>query len=131
MGCGTAVLAILAKMRGASLVEAVDVDEWAYRNALENIERNRCGDIVCRLGDASSLGGEPRFDIVLANINRNILLNDMAAYAATLKPGGILVMSGFYERDIEVLADKASHLGLKMRDKRVRDGWASVECLNA
>jgi ribosomal protein L11 methyltransferase len=131
MGCGTAVLAILAKMRGASLVEAVDVDEWAYRNALENIERNRCGDIVCRLGDASSLGSEPRFDIVLANINRNILLNDMAAYAATLKPGGILVMSGFYERDIEVLADKASHLGLKMRDKRVRDGWASVECLNA
>lgn len=130
MGCGTAVLAILAKKRGAAKVEAVDVDEWAYRNALENIERNGCGDIECRLGDAETLGEERRFDVVLANINRNILLNDMGAYVRTLKQGGRLVMSGFYENDIPVLKAKAEQLGLRMDGERVRDGWASVGFVN-
>ena len=127
MGCGTAVLAILAKKRGAKYVEAVDVDEWAWKNAMENVQRNGCDEIVCRLGDAETLGEERRFDVILANINRNILLNDMGAYVSTLKQGGMLVMSGFYESDVPMLKAKAEELGLRMEGERVRDGWASVE----
>ena len=126
MGCGTAVLAILARKRGAAIVEAVDVDEWAYRNALENTQRNGCGDIAVRLGDASTLGTEPRFDVILANINRNILLRDMEAYKAVLAPAGCLIISGFYESDIPALTHKAMQLGLKPTGQRTRDGWASV-----
>lgn len=126
MGCGTAVLAILAKKRGAGYVEAVDVDEWAWRNARENVERNGCGEIVCRLGDATSLGNERRFDVILANINRNILLNDMPAYVGVLKRGGCLVMSGFYEGDIPMLQAKGEGLGLRLESQRTKDNWASV-----
>lgn len=126
MGCGTAVLAILAKKRGAGYVEAVDVDEWAWRNARENVERNGCGEIVCRLGDATTLGDERRFDVILANINRNILLNDMPAYVGVLKPGGRLVMSGFYESDIQMLQAKGEQLGLRLESQRTKDNWASV-----
>ena len=126
MGCGTAVLAILAKKRGAGYVEAVDVDEWAWRNARENVERNGCGEIVCRLGDATTLGNERRFDVILANINRNILLNDMPAYVRTLKPGGRLVMSGFYESDIPMLQAKGEQLGLRLESQRTKDNWASL-----
>ena len=127
MGCGTAVLAILARKRGAASVEAVDVDEWAYRNALENVQRNGCGDIAVRLGDASTLGPERMFDVVLANINRNILLHDMEAYAHTLKAGGCLIISGFYESDVPSLKARAEQLGLRLTGQRTRDGWASVE----
>lgn len=126
MGCGTAVLAILAKKRGAGYVEAVDVDEWAWRNARENVERNGWGEIVCRLGDATSLGNERRFDVILANINRNILLNDMPAYVGVLKRGGCLVMSGFYEGDIPMLQAKGEGLGLRLESQRTKDNWASV-----
>ena len=130
MGCGTAVLAILAKKRGAAKVEAVDVDEWAYSNAIENVQRNGCGDIAVSLGDASALGDERRFDVVLANINRNILLRDMQAYVKTLKTGGTLVMSGFYENDVPSLKACAEQLGLRMEGERSRDGWASVKFIN-
>lgn len=126
MGCGTAVLAILARKRGAGYVEAVDVDEWAWRNAGENVERNGCGEIVCRLGDATTLGNERRFDVILANINRNILLNDMPAYVRTLKPGGRLVMSGFYESDIPMLQAGGEGLGLRLESQRTKDNWASL-----
>lgn len=128
MGCGTAVLAILARKRGAAAVEAIDVDDWAYRNAIENTERNGCDDIKVCLGDASFLGSERRFDLILANINRNILLRDMQAYTNTLKRGGCLIISGFYETDIPALTDRAIQLGLRATDRRTRDGWASV-CL--
>ena len=130
MGCGTAVLAILAKKRGAAKVEAVDVDEWAYSNAIENVQHNGCGDIAVSLGDASALGDERRFDVVLANINRNILLRDMQAYVKTLKTGGTLVMSGFYENDVPSLKACAEQLGLRMEGERSRDGWASVRFIN-
>lgn len=126
MGCGTAVLAILAKKRGSGYVEAVDVDEWAWRNARENVERNGCGEIVCRLGDATTLGDERRFDVILANINRNILLKDMPAYVGVLKRGGRLVMSGFYEGDIAMLQAGGEGLGLRLESRRTRDNWASL-----
>lgn len=124
MGCGTAVLGILAKMRGAAYVEGVDVDEWAYRNALENAASNGV-DLTLRLGDASTLQG--RFDVVIANINRNILLNDMDRYAAVLIPGGTLLLSGFYEADEKALVAKANTLGMTLKGNKTREQWAALE----
>ena len=124
MGCGTAVLAILAKMRGASRVAGIDVDEWAYRNAVENAATNGV-DIDLRLGDATSIDGT--YDVIIANINRNILLADMERYAAALNPGGSLLLSGFYEADEGVLTAKADTLGMVLRNKKNRDGWAAIQ----
>lgn len=124
MGCGTAVLAILAKMRGAAYVEGVDVDEWAYRNALENAAANGV-EVSLRLGDASTLKGE--FDVVIANINRNILLADMERYAAVMVPGATLLLSGFYEADEGVLIAKANTLGMTLTGKKNREQWSALE----
>ena len=125
MGCGTAVLGILAKMRGAEYVEGVDIDEWAFNNARENAASNGV-EIVLKLGDASSLQGH--FDVVIANINRNILLNDMGRYAAVLNAGGTLLLSGFYEADEAALVARAGELGMTLKGKKNRDGWSAL-CL--
>lgn len=125
MGCGTAVLGILAKMRGAEYVEGVDIDEWAFNNARENAVSNGV-EIVLKLGDASSLQGH--FDVVIANINRNILLNDMGRYAAVLNAGGTLLLSGFYEADEAALVARAGELGMTLEGKKNRDGWSAL-CL--
>lgn len=128
MGCGTAVLAILAKMRGAAYVEGVDVDEWAYNNAIENAATNGV-ELDLRLGDASLLedaGMEP-FDVIIANINRNILLSDMHRYAAVLKSGGRLLLSGFYQSDEGVLIARANELGMTLQSKKSRDNWSALE----
>ena len=124
MGCGTAVLGILAKMRGAAYVEGVDVDEWAYRNAQENAAANGV-ELTLRLGDASSLTGA--FDLVIANINRNILLADMERYVAVMSPGATLLLSGFYEADEGALIAKANELGLTFKDKKSIDGWSAIQ----
>ncbi len=127
MGSGTAVLAILAAKMGAAHVDAVDVDEWAYNNALENVAKNGVEQIVqCRLGDASVLPEEPVYDVVLANINRNILLRDMPVYVAAMKPGATILFSGFYEQDIEALRACAEPLGLVYQERLVRQDWASL-----
>lgn len=122
MGCGTAVLAILAKLRGAAYVEGIDVDEWAFRNAQENAASNGV-DITLHLGDANSLQGS--FDVIIANINRNILLADMDKYAAVLNAGGTLLLSGFYEADEPALIAKANSLGMTLKSKKNRDGWSA------
>ena len=124
MGCGTAVLAILAKMRGANYVEGVDIDEWAFNNARENAASNGV-EIELKLGDANTLVGN--FDIIIANINRNILLADMDKYAAVLNAGGTLLLSGFYEADEKALVAKANDLGLQLKSKKNRDGWSALE----
>ena len=124
MGCGTAVLGILAKMRGAEYVEGVDIDEWAFNNARENAASNGV-EIVLKLGDASSLQG--CFDVVIANINRNILLNDMGRYAAVLNAGGTLLLSGFYEADEAALVARAGELGMTLEGKKNRDGWSALQ----
>lgn len=127
MGCGTAVLAILAKMRGAGYAEGIDIDEWAYSNALENAQRNHA-DITIRIGDASLLAqpGQQPFDLVIANINRNILLADMAASAAVLADGGTLLLSGFYESDVPALLQQAEALGLRLAQQKVRQSWTAL-----
>lgn len=124
MGCGTAVLALLAKVRGASYVEGIDIDEWAYNNAMENAQRNNA-QLTIRIGDASLLG-DTQFDLIIANINRNILLNDMAAYVGVLNPGGTLLLSGFYESDVPALQAHALSLGLQLQETKVRQTWAAL-----
>lgn len=125
MGCGTAVLGILAKMRGASYVEGIDIDEWAYNNAIENTQRNNA-EMTIRIGDATLLG-DNHFDLIIANINRNILLHDMEAYVNVLKQGGTLLLSGFYESDVPALQQKAESLGLTFVRQKVRQSWTALQ----
>ena len=125
MGCGTAVLAVLASMRGAASVDAIDNDEWAYNNSLENVEQNVPGKINVFLGDAAMLTGKT-YDLIIANINRNILTNDLESYAACLPSQGILLMSGFYKDDIPVLDEVAGKFGLSLLSTRDENKWAAV-----
>jgi ribosomal protein L11 methyltransferase len=124
MGSGTAVLAILVSMKGAKHIDAIDNDEWAYNNAVENVERNNCNNITTELGDALLLKGRT-YDFIIANINRNILLNDLNAYAASLKSKGELFMSGFYEEDIPLLKEEAQKWGIEYVSHRVKDKWVA------
>ncbi|MGO2357333.1 50S ribosomal protein L11 methyltransferase [Mesonia sp.] len=126
MGCGTGVLAILAAMKGAKPVEAIDVDNWCYLNTLENIERNNCADIKVEEGDAALLAGRS-YDIIIANINRNILLNDLPAYADCLTENGEIYLSGFYEEDLEIITEKCKDLGLNFDNHFVRDNWTAAK----
>lgn len=125
MGCGTGVLAILAEMKGAGDVVAIDNDEWAYNNTLENIDKNNCTHISVKLGDAALLGDE-KFGLIIANINRNILLNDMVAYTSCLQPGGTLLMSGFYLSDLDAISAEAGRLGLRYVGHRERNNWVAA-----
>ena len=124
MGSGTAVLAILAAMKGAASVDAIDNDEWAYNNAVENIERNGMENVRAELGDAALLANRS-YDFIMANINRNILLADLQAYSNALKNGGELFMSGFYEEDIPVLKEEAAKGGIDYVIHRVSDLWVA------
>lgn len=126
MGCGTSILAILARMRGAAPCTAIDIDEWCVRNSIENIELNHLTDITVEEGDASTLEGKGAFDIVIANINRNILLNDMKQYAACMHPGSELYMSGFYVDDIPVICAEAERNGLTFVHHKEKNRWAMV-----
>lgn len=126
MGCGTAVLAILAEMRGAQETEAIDYDEWCYENSLENIERNNCKNISVFHGDAALLEGR-KYDSIIANINRNILLQDMEAYKNSLNSGGELFLSGFYTEDLPVIKETCSQLGLQFIDNKERNNWVAAK----
>ncbi len=129
MGSGTGILAILAARLGAVVVDAIDIDTWAYENCVENIETNGVQGVVCPiLGDAQAFAGR-RYDFVLANINRNILLADLPRYAESLRPGGLLLMSGLLEIDLPVLSQAAQQRGFAVVDRRTRDGWALLECV--
>ena len=128
MGSGTGVLAVLAAKLGAVHVDAVDIDEWAFENGTENVAANGVQDRVTPvLGDVAAIAGK-RYDFILANINRNILLADMGQYAAALKPGAWLLMSGILEKDVVAISEKAASLGLAVEAVRAKDGWASVRC---
>lgn len=125
MGCGTAVLAILASMKGADPILAIDNDEWAYNNSVENIQLNQTDHIDVRLGDASTIAGKD-FDVIFANINRNILLNDIKYYARCMHSGSELYMSGFYTEDIPLLEEECKKNGLRFHSSDSRNNWASV-----
>lgn len=127
MGCGTSILAILARMRGARPCTAIDIDEWCVRNSIENIALNQVDDIAVSQGDASTLSGKGPFDVVIANINRNILLNDMKQYVACMHPGSELYMSGFYVDDIPVIREEAEKNGLSFVHHKEKNRWAAVK----
>lgn len=122
IGCGTGILAILAEMLGASGILAIDNDEWAYNNSLENVRKNKCRKVIVQLGDAG-LVKEESFDFILANINRNILLNDMQIYVKLLSDTGVLLLSGFYEEDLKQIESSAIKYGLKSDRKIISNKW--------
>ncbi|MBE6283010.1 MAG: 50S ribosomal protein L11 methyltransferase [Mediterranea massiliensis] len=123
MGCGTSILAILARMRGASSCTAIDIDDWCVRNSIENIELNNVDQIDVCLGDAAILADKGPFDVVIANINRNILLADMQHYVARMKEGATLLMSGFYVDDIPLIKAEAERLGLTLVGYKEKNRW--------
>lgn len=126
MGCGTALLAILARKHGATDVVAIDIDEFAYENAKENIVLNGTPDIEVRLGGAEAIKESDCFDFVIANINRNILLMDMVNYVRCMHSGSQIFISGFYTEDMEVLKEEASRHGLRYLDYAENDRWAMM-----
>lgn len=127
MGCGTSILAILARMRGAAHCLGIDVDEWCVKNSRENIALNGLDGIDVELGNAESLEGRGPFDLVIANINLGILVNDLKHYVACMKPGAHIYMSGFYDTDIPTLLHEATAQGLTLVDEHVLDGWACIK----
>lgn len=123
MGSGTGVLAILAEKLGAASCDAIDIDEWAYENALENMQRNGCRRVHCALGGADLLG-EKKYDVILANINRNILTRDAAHYLNVLNNGGLILLSGFYTHDVPLVQDAFPGTTGVRQDSR--DEWAML-----
>lgn len=126
MGCGTAVLAILAHKKGASPVCAIDNDEWAYKNSIDNIAKNNTNDIQVFLGDAVLIEHKT-FEIIFANINKNILLADMHYYAKSLNKNGLLFVSGFYQNDLADIQSKAELLGLKFISFKEKNNWVAAK----
>ena len=126
MGCGTAILAILAEMKGAQPIDAIDIDNWCYLNSIENAERNNCKHISVYEGDASLLAGK-KYDIIIANINRNILLNDMQQYVDCLYDNGILFLSGFYTEDIPFISESCTSKGLTYVKQFERNNWVALK----
>lgn len=127
MGCGTALLAILARKHGAEKVVAIDIDEFAYENAKENVALNGTPDIEVRLGGADAIKESDCFDYVIANINRNILLMDMVNYVRCMHAGSQIFISGFYTEDMEVLKEEAARHGLRYLDYAENDNWAMMK----
>ncbi|WP_299397210.1 50S ribosomal protein L11 methyltransferase [uncultured Gelidibacter sp.] len=129
MGCGTGVLAILAEMKGAKPIDAIDYDNWCYLNSLENVERNNCEHITVLEGDASLLKDQ-KYDVIIANINRNILLNDLGAYAKCLNPNGTIFLSGFYDDDIPAIEEECNKQGLTYVERLEKNKWVALKFVN-
>ena len=126
MGCGTGILAIFAEKKGAKHIDAIDIDAWCYENSLENCERNGCKYISVYQGDASLLINQ-KYDVVIANINRNILLEDIKTYAYCLKENGILLLSGFYKEDVSIIDTEAAKHSLKLDTIIERNNWVATK----
>jgi ribosomal protein L11 methyltransferase len=128
MGCGTGILAILAEMKGAKPIDAIDNDNWCFVNSLENVERNNCKEISVFEGDASMLKNK-NYEVIIANINRNILLNDMQTYTECLSERGVLLLSGFYKEDIPIIDKEVAKYGLKLEKMIERNNWVALKYL--
>ena len=126
MGCGTGILAIMAALRGAHDITAIDIDPWCVENATENVQQNNCSFITIKEGDVSLIAGE-QYNLILANINRNILLSDIPAYTQALLPQGLLLVSGFYEEDLPAIKEKCQEVGLTYLSHIERNLWVSAK----
>jgi ribosomal protein L11 methyltransferase len=126
MGCGTGILAIFAETKGAKPIDAIDIDTWCYENSVENSGRNNCKHISIYEGDVSLLINK-KYDVIIANINRNILLKDIKAYANCLNENGKLLLSGFYQEDIPIIDGEASKFNLKLDKIIERNNWVSLK----
>jgi len=126
MGCGTGVLAILAEMKGAKSIDAIDYDNWCYLNSIENVERNQCKHITVLEGDAKLLENRD-YQVILANINRNILLRDMSIYVNCLNDKGTLFLSGFYKEDKSIIISKCKTFGLEHRETLEQNNWVALK----
>lgn len=129
MGCGTGILAIFAEMKGAKPLDAIDIDTWCYENSIENVERNACKNISVYEGDASLLSSK-KYDVIIANINRNILLMDMEIYTSCLNDKGVLLLSGFYKEDIPTIDAAVAKYGLKLEATIQRNNWVALKYYN-
>ncbi len=130
MGCGTGVLAILAEMKDAKAITAIDIDEWAYRNTIENIKINGCKRIEPLCGDVRLIAGK-KFDVILANINRNILLSDITHYTESMIKNGKLILSGILKVDIEIITQNAISSGLTHLSTSTRDEWVTMSFIKS
>lgn len=126
MGCGTGILAIFAEMKGAKPIDGIDIDNWCYLNSIENAERNNCTQITFFEGDANLLSSQ-KYDVVIANINRNILINDMETYTKCLNNNGFLLLSGFYKEDVSILNTEVIKYGLTLQKTLERNNWISLK----
>ncbi|MEX1382773.1 50S ribosomal protein L11 methyltransferase [Lutibacter sp.] len=126
MGCGTGILAIFAEMKGAKPIDAIDIDNWCYLNSIENAERNNCKQISVFEGDASLLINK-KYDVIIANINRNILLNDMQSYMDCLNDDGVILFSGFYQEDIPIINAEVSKYDFKIDTIIERNNWVALK----
>lgn len=124
MGCGTGILGILASMKCASEITAIDIDEWSVKGTHENTALNNIKNLTVKKGDASLLGSE-KYDFIFANIHKNVLLNDLPAYASCMNPNGKLFISGFYSEDIPELKAKAESVGLKDAGFTTKNNWVA------
>ncbi len=129
MGSGTAVLAIMACMRGAQKATAIDIDAWCGENGLENAQRNGIDNIEVLVGTAEQLPKAPVYDVIIANINRNVLLEDMPAYVACLRERGAVLLSGFYQSDLEIITERCKECGLVYQDHKSKDNWVAAKFL--
>ena len=125
MGCGTGILAILAEMKGATAIDAIDIDNWCYLNSIENVERNNSTNINVLEGDSSLLANK-KFDVIIANINRNILLQDIPIYEKCLNPNGLLFLSGFYKSDLPIISLKCDDYSLKFNYNLEKNSWVAA-----
>lgn len=126
IGSGTGVLAILAEQRGANKIDAIDIDNWCYLNSLENIERNNSKNINVYEGEVEKLKNL-RYDSIFANINLNVLLNDISTYANMLNKNGVLYLSGFYKKDINKIEQEAKNSSLKLIETKQKNDWVSLK----
>lgn len=129
MGCGTGILAIFSEMKGAIKIDAIDIDAWCYENSLENLKKNKCNKITVRKGDASLVEGKS-YDVIIANINRNVLIQDIAVYSKNLAKNGVLLLSGFYKKDIPIIDKEAQKNNLYIEKTLEKNNWVSLKYVN-
>ena len=126
MGCGTGILAIFADMKGAQPIDAIDIDNWCYQNSVENATRNKCTNISVYEGEASLLENK-HYDVIIANINRNILIKDMKTYVSCLNEKGTLLLSGFYKEDIPIIEQETAKYSLNLELVIERNNWVALK----